>query len=153
AVLGRDLWERLRGLVNPDLAGHMRFRNSLVRDAAYEGLPFRRRRELHGRVAETIEASAAAAHEQPPSLALHFFEAGRSEKAWRYCRVAGDRARAVAANVEAARFYERALRAVRHRRDVPNGERANTWMALGAARHAAGSYAEAYGALRRATGL
>ena len=34
----------------------MRFRNTLVRDAAYEGLPFRLRRDLHAHVGEAIEA-------------------------------------------------------------------------------------------------
>ena len=38
--------------------GELRFRSTLVRDAAYEGLPYRRRRALHDRVGETIEATA-----------------------------------------------------------------------------------------------
>ena len=76
----------------------MRFRNTLVRDAAYEGLPFRRRRELHARVGQAIESTAARPDEEAPALALHFFEARRHDKAWHYGRVAGDRARAVAAN-------------------------------------------------------
>ena len=37
---------------------HLRFRHALVRDAAYEGLPYRRRREVHERVGETIERAA-----------------------------------------------------------------------------------------------
>ena len=49
--------------------------------------------------------------EEVGALALHYFEAQRHDKAWPYCRLAGDRARAVYANVEAARFYERALAA------------------------------------------
>ena len=52
-----DVWERLGDfLVEED--GHLRFRHALVRDAAYEGLPYRRRREVHGRVGETIEERA-----------------------------------------------------------------------------------------------
>src|SRR5205823_13427624 len=43
-----SLWERLRGLIDREFDGELRFRNTLVHDAAYEGLPFRRRRELHG---------------------------------------------------------------------------------------------------------
>ena len=50
------LWERLRGLVDRDADGRLRFRNTLVHDAAYEGLPFRRRRELHGRVGLVLES-------------------------------------------------------------------------------------------------
>ena len=125
AELDDLLWQRLHGIVDPDATGRMRFRNTLVRDAAYEGLPFRRRSELHARVAEAIESAAASPDEEAPTLALHFFEAQRHDKAWHYGRVAGDRARAVAAPVEAARFYELALAAGRHvrgrRRPRPRG--------------------------------
>ena len=150
------LWERLRGLVDPDPAGGMRFRNTLVRDAAYEGLPFRRRRELHGRVAEAIEAgtsSGVSADEDVSSLALHFFEAQRHDKAWHYCRLAGDRATAIAANVEAARFYERALLAARRLRGLDDKERAVVWISLGAVRDTAGLKGASFDALRRATRL
>jgi class 3 adenylate cyclase/tetratricopeptide (TPR) repeat protein len=155
AELGAAAWERLRGLVDPDPAAGMRFRNTLVRDVAYEGLPFRRRRELHGRVAEAIEASAdsSAAGEEMSALALHFYEAERFEEAWHYCRLAGDRARSIAATVEAARFYERALEAARRCRDVPAAERARVWRSLGAVRDASGLFDRAHAALQRATAL
>ena len=134
--------------------GELRFRNTLVRDAAYEGLPYRRRRVLHERVGEAIEALAGSSVEEEVStLALHFFEARRYDKAWQYCRLAGDRARAVVANVEAARFYRRALAAARRRRDVPPRERAEVWKSLGAVQDSAGRFAEAYEALRHATKL
>jgi tetratricopeptide (TPR) repeat protein len=152
-ALDAGLWERLRGLVDENPDGGMQFRNTLVRDAAYEGLPFRRRRQLHNRVAEAMESAVANVDEESSALALHFYEARRPEKAWRYCRLAGDRARAVAANVEAARFYERALEAARSMRDVSNRERAEVWVALGAVRERAGLFDSSFGALRRATGL
>jgi class 3 adenylate cyclase/tetratricopeptide (TPR) repeat protein len=152
-MLDESLWDRLSGLVDRNADGGMRFRNTLVRDAAYEGLPFRRRRELHRRVAEAIESAAATPEEEASTLALHFFEARRHDKAWHYCRLAGDRARAVAANVEAGRFYERALEAGRHVRDVGDRERAAVWVALGAVREAAGLFDPSFGALRRATRL
>ncbi len=150
--LEASLWERLRGLVARDPDGRMRFRNALVRDAAYEGLPFRRRRELHGRVAEAIEASAGAGDEVS-ALALHFFEAQRHEKAWEYCRLAGDRAAAVAANIEAARFYERALLSARRLRSLAARERAEVWTALGTVRDKAGLVEASFDALRHATTL
>ena len=75
AELDDLLWQRLHGIVDPDATGRMRFRNTLVRDAAYEGLPFRRRSELHARVAQAIESAAASPDEEAPTLALHFFEA------------------------------------------------------------------------------
>jgi class 3 adenylate cyclase/tetratricopeptide (TPR) repeat protein len=147
------IWGRLAELIEPDPDGGRRFRNALVREAAYEGLAYRRRRELHARVAETIEATAGSPEEEAPALALHFFEAGRRNKAWRYCRLAGDHARSVAANVEAARFYERALVAEQRLRDVEDRERAAVWIALGDVREAAGLFDSSFDALRRATRL
>ena len=103
---------------------------------------------------EAIEAlSGSSVEEEVSALALHFFEARRDDKAWQYCRLAGDRARAVVANVEAARFYRRALEAARRRRDIPPRERAEVWKALGAVQDAAGRFGEAYDALRHATKL
>jgi class 3 adenylate cyclase/tetratricopeptide (TPR) repeat protein len=152
-ILDDTLWERLRGLVNPDPDGGMRFRNTLVRDAAYEGLPFRRRRQLHGRVAEAIEVAPDAVGEEAGSLAIHYSEARRHEKAWYYGRLAGDRARAVAASVEAARFYELALGSGRFVRGIKAEDRARVWVALGEARESAGLFDGAFSALVRATRL
>ncbi len=147
------LWERLRGLVDPDPAGNVHFRNTLVRDVAYEGLPFRRRRELHARVAEAIEMTAASIEDEAATLALHYAAANRRGKTWHYARLAGDRARAVAANVEAARLYELALSAGGFVRTVSGKERAEVLVALGTVRETAGLFDESFEALRRATSL
>ena len=152
-TLDAELWERLRGLVNADPDGGMRFRNTLVRDAAYEGLPFRRRRQLHGRVAEAIEVAPDAVEEEAGALALHYSEARRHEKAWYYGRLAGDRARIVAAYVEAARFYELALRSGRFVRGVRSKNRARVWLELAKARERAGFFDAGFAALVRATRL
>ena len=48
---------------------------------------------LHGRVGETIEAQAGVSlDEEVGALALHYYEAQRWDKAWEFCRRAGDRA-------------------------------------------------------------
>jgi class 3 adenylate cyclase/tetratricopeptide (TPR) repeat protein len=153
ALLDEALWERLRGLVDLDASGAMRFRNTLLRDAAYEGLPFRRRRVLHARVAEAIEASVAAPEDEAPTLALHYSAAGRRAETWRYGRIAGDRARMVAANVEAAKFYELALKAGRYLTSVTRPERATVLVSLAAACETGGLFEPAYRALCRATRL
>jgi class 3 adenylate cyclase/tetratricopeptide (TPR) repeat protein len=118
-----DTWQRLSEFLIEDADGHLRFRHALVRDAAYEGLPYRRRREVHGRVGETIEARAEdRAEEEAELLSLHFFHARVFDKAWRYSRVAGDHAQSIYANSEAQQFYERALEAARHLRSIePDG--------------------------------
>lgn len=151
AGLDAALWERLRGLVEGDSAGRVRFRNTLVRDVAYEGLPFRRRRELHARVAEAIETTTAALEDEAATLALHFSAAGRRDKTWEYGRIAGDRARSLAANVEAARLYELALAAGRHVRGVSRRDRADLLVALGSVCETAGLFDRSFEALRRAS--
>ena len=93
---GSEAWDRLGEFVerDPDVAGAFRFRHALIRDAAYEGLSFKRRRELHGRVAEVIERQQGERTEEVAELlSLHYFNAGRWEEAWTYSRLAGDLAR------------------------------------------------------------
>ena len=53
--------------------GELRFRNTLVRDTAYEGLPYRRRRELHERVGRGDRAPLGRldVEEEVSTLALH----------------------------------------------------------------------------------
>ena len=153
-ALDGGVWERLHELVEPEGPHRLRFRNTLIRETAYEGLPYRRRRLLHRRVAESIEAHAGSStEEEVGALALHFFEAQMHEKAWQYCLGAADRARAIYANVEAARFYERALVASRGLRSLGDRDRAGAWKALGAVREAAGAFDRAFEAYRRASRL
>jgi class 3 adenylate cyclase/tetratricopeptide (TPR) repeat protein len=153
AGLDKHVWDRLRGLVDRDAGGRLRFRNSLVRDVAYEGLPFRRRRELHERVAKAIVASGSSIEDQAATLALHFSAAARHEETWRYARLAGDRAHAVAANVEAARLYELALSAAGRVRGLTGRDRADVLVSLGKARETAGLFDESFDAFRRAMRL
>jgi class 3 adenylate cyclase/tetratricopeptide (TPR) repeat protein len=111
--LSRDRVERLGEFVAWD-ADELRFRHELFRSVAYEGLSYRRRRELHRLVGEALERVAAEGDEASPRLSLHFFEAGEHDKAWGYAVVAADRAREKYANVDAAELYERALAAAAH---------------------------------------
>jgi class 3 adenylate cyclase/tetratricopeptide (TPR) repeat protein len=144
-------WDRLGEFVGEDEPGIFRFRHALIRDAAYEGLPFRRRRELHGRVGERMER--AGGDELAELLSLHFFNAERYEKAWRYSRLAGERAVANYALVDAGDLYRRALEAARHLPGVPPVERAGAHEALGDVRDRVGLYAEAAKAYRDARRL
>jgi tetratricopeptide (TPR) repeat protein len=153
---GSEAWDRLSEFVerDPNVAGAFRFRHALIRDAAYEGLSYRRRRELHGRVAEVIEQRHADRPEDASELlSLHYFNAGRWSEAWTYSRLAGDSAREVYANVDAARFYERAIETSTHLKTLDDGELAQTWRALGEVRDAAGDYRGALGAFREAARL
>ncbi|HLE99156.1 MAG TPA: adenylate/guanylate cyclase domain-containing protein, partial [Gaiellaceae bacterium] len=151
-----EAWDRLSEFVerDPDVPGAFRFRHALIRDAAYEGLSYRRRRELHGRVAEVIEQRHAGRPEAAAELlSLHYLNAGRWHEAWTYSRLAGDLAREVYANVDSARFYERAIETSAHIKTLEDGELASTWRALGEVREAAGDYRGAVDALKAATKL
>jgi predicted ATPase len=97
----------VRGLA-PDAT--YQFKHALIRDAAYEALLKSRRKELHQRVAQTIDErfdEITDAH--PEVLGRHWSEAGDNDKAVKYFQFAGTRAVARNAMVEATRHYLRAL--------------------------------------------
>jgi class 3 adenylate cyclase/tetratricopeptide (TPR) repeat protein len=148
-------WARLWRYFDPTADGHMRFKRPIVREAAYATLPFRTRRVLHALVGERLEREAGPhADEHAAILSLHFARAGEHAKAWRYARVAADRASERFAYGDAAALYRRALDAVRALEVAPD-ERAAVWEALGAARARTGELAaaaDAFTAARRIVG-
>jgi class 3 adenylate cyclase/tetratricopeptide (TPR) repeat protein len=148
--LDDQLWDRLGDLIETEPNGDRRFRNTLIRDAAYEGLPYRRRRALHDRVAQTIESLAGEHDEQIAILAFHYHEAQRWDKSWRYSREAGDRAMAIYANVEATRLYEKAMVAGRRQRAVSSRDLATIAERSSDALYRLGEFAKADQALRSA---
>jgi predicted ATPase/class 3 adenylate cyclase len=140
---GSEAWDRLGEFVerDPTVAGAFRFRHALIRDAAYEGLSYTRRRELHGRVAEVIEQGQGERPEDAAELlSLHFFRAERWPETWRYTVLAGRRAEEKYANVEAAQFFEQALDAAKRVPDIPDEELASVATALGDVRVLLGQY-------------
>jgi class 3 adenylate cyclase/tetratricopeptide (TPR) repeat protein len=146
-----DTWERLADFLRrEEESGDVHFRHALVRDTAYEGLSFSRRRALHGRAGGTIERRQRHPADDAEMLSLHFFEAHDFARAWSYSRTAGDHARDVYANVEACEFYERAIQAARRLGDVAPAELASIWESLGDARWTIGDYAAASDAYRAA---
>jgi class 3 adenylate cyclase/tetratricopeptide (TPR) repeat protein len=143
-VLGRPLdagvWERLREFVSAEAPGTFRFRHELVRDGAYEGLPYARRRQLHGQLADALERRGAGAPQaEAAQLSLHNFHAQRYAVASHYARIAGERAAAVYANAEAAGFLTTALDAAR-RAGQPAAEVSRLAEALGDIRSRLGEF-------------
>jgi tetratricopeptide (TPR) repeat protein/class 3 adenylate cyclase len=159
AVVGEDLaggadWDDLDQFLAPSGPHGVRFTHALLRDVAYEGLPFRRRRELHGRVGDAIlERTASGDDEQAELLSLHFFHAQRYDDAWRYSLLAAASARAKWANAEAADFYRRALLAARQLRHLDPADVAGAAEALGDVNERLGKFAAAAGAYARARRL
>ncbi len=145
---------RLGDFVSVNRSGWVQFRHALIRDAAYEGLPYRRRQKLHAQVGDSIlEAAGGRPEDQAELLSLHYSFAGRWSEAWRYSRIAGDRARDVYANLEAARFYERALAAAHRLPRLDPHEPVVVATRLCEVRERAGLFEAALVALRRARRL
>lgn len=138
-----DSLARLDEFVRHDTEGWVAFRHHLVRDVAYEGLPYRVRRELHQRVAESIQHRVGDdIDDVAPLLSLHFFRAGRSDEAWRFSVIAGDRARSIFANVDAIALYRRALHAA-NQLDLDPRARADVLTSLGDVEDLTGVFADA----------
>jgi class 3 adenylate cyclase/tetratricopeptide (TPR) repeat protein len=144
-----NLASQLQGFLVEDGPGQLRFRHALLRDVAYEGLAYSRRRQLHALAGETVEQSLADPRTQPELLAWHYFQAGRFEKAWTYGRLAGERSRAKYAHVEAAESFERAVESGR-RAGMPGVDLAGVLESLGDVRYLVGQAPEAGAAYRAA---
>lgn len=101
-------WHRLADFVVAD-RGDLRFSHDLVRRVAYEGLPFGQRRDLHRRIGLALESDGHPDDTRLGLLALHFDRSGDHALAWRYNRMAGQRAWDKYATVEATAFFDRAI--------------------------------------------
>lgn len=145
---------RLREFLDVDETGWVQFRHTLIRDVAYEGLPYKTRRELHAMVGDAISASAGDQLDvEAELLSIHYSQAHRWSEAWDYSRTAGDGARDIYANAAAATFYRRALTAARQVGDLAPSMVAEVSEALGDVLEQAGLFEESVGAFRRATQL
>jgi class 3 adenylate cyclase/tetratricopeptide (TPR) repeat protein len=148
------IWTRLEPFIVQDEFGHLAFRNTLLRDSAYNGLSFRLRHALHSRAGDTIRNAAARdGDDQSELLSFHYLHAQRLREAWSYSLRAADRARGVYANVEAAEYYERAIAAARRLPELAPSDISGAHEALGDARNLTGNYAGAANAYRAARRL
>ncbi|HEX3707599.1 MAG TPA: adenylate/guanylate cyclase domain-containing protein [Mycobacteriales bacterium] len=111
--------------------GQWRFTHHMVRAAAYEGLPYRRRAQLHARTADLLEHRADGnADAFADLLSMHCFHGERFEGAWHYSRLAAEQARGHYALPEAAECYRRALQSAVKLTQAPSGEVAQVWEQL-----------------------
>lgn len=86
------------------------FRQTLLRDTAYQSMVRGTRERRHGRVAEVmIERMPEMIEQQPETIANHFAEAGNVKKAIDYLKLAGERSRDRNALDDALKHLERAL--------------------------------------------
>ena len=97
----------------PDLA--YTFKHALTHEVAYETPLQERRRTLHGRIVEALEALAGdRVAERVERLAHHALRGEVWDKALTYCRQAGEKAVAQSAYREAVESFEQALSAIPH---------------------------------------
>jgi adenylate cyclase len=92
--------------------GRYRFTHALVHEVVYQNLLLARRTELHERVARVLERAAGPHPERLSDLEAlghHWSLSADKLRGARYLMAAGDWARAVYANDDAIRHYERAL--------------------------------------------
>jgi tetratricopeptide (TPR) repeat protein len=151
-VLDDATLRTLREHLVADGRNRIRFRSAMVRDAAYAGLAFRRRRELHSRAA-VILAAQSRPEEVADRLALHHLRAQEYERAWHFARIAGEHAQRAAANEAAALQYEHALAAASLLPDVDHRDVIDVWTRLGDVRVAAGVFDGGLHAYTRAAKL
>ena len=119
----------------------LKFRQAVIRDTAYEGLPFRRRAALHARMAELLtERYPAEDHERATVLSLHYSRAGDYARALPLATAAANRARDAFANAEAILLYDRALAAAARLPNVDPNKRADLLTGLGDAQMRLGEY-------------
>ena len=91
------------------------FKHALTQQVAYETLLQERRRALHARIVEALEALAGErGAEQVERLAHHALRGEVWDKALAYCRQAGEKALARSAYREAVGYFEQALSALSH---------------------------------------
>src|SRR3989475_598936 len=91
------------------------FKHALTHEVAYGSLLLERRRVLHARLVEALEALAPdRVTEQVERLAYHALRGEVWDKAVAYCQQAGARAHDRAAFREAVAYFEQALQALAH---------------------------------------
>ena len=140
----------LHEFLDRDEDGSFHFSHHLVRETAYEGLPFRRRVHLHSKAADYLERNSTSIEEPLGLLSLHSYLGERYDRAYEYSRRAGLQARRQYANSEAADCLERALSCTRHLDAVPDRELANLCSDLSDIYSALGDYERAGRLLARA---
>jgi predicted ATPase len=106
-------WLLEREFIRPDSGSYgseFTFKHVLVSDAVYSTLLQRERRDLHSRVAQTIEQVYAGRLEsQIELLASHFLRSPQLDRALHYLILAGEKAARDFANEQARQHYVQAL--------------------------------------------
>jgi class 3 adenylate cyclase/tetratricopeptide (TPR) repeat protein len=132
------------------------FKHALTHEVAYSGLLLERRRVLHARIVEALEALVGdRMAEQVERLVHHALRGEVWDRALAYCRQAGEKAMTRSAHREAVGYFEQALSALPHlpeQRDTRE-QAVDLWLALSSALHPSGDSGRILAALREAEAL
>jgi class 3 adenylate cyclase/tetratricopeptide (TPR) repeat protein len=102
--------EALDFIYPSETPGMLRFKHGLTRDAIYEKVGKKERRDLHLRVVAALRAAAATEADEPcEALAYHYGAGGDAARAAHYAERAGDVAMALSALDRAQAQYRAAL--------------------------------------------
>jgi adenylate cyclase len=94
----------------PDVAPRYAFKHALIQEVVYGALRVEERRELHGRIARTLDAEfPELCASEPELMAHHYTEAGLVEPAVEYWHKAGQKALERAASREAVGLLNNGL--------------------------------------------
>jgi class 3 adenylate cyclase/DNA-binding CsgD family transcriptional regulator len=130
------------------------FKHALTQEVAYRSLLTARRRDLHYRVAVTLETLFTdRLEEYYGQLAHHYYEAAQKEeiaKAVEYAMRAAERHMALPAYAEAVRFHDMALQALERQEPVNAAQRCTLLLALGEAQRKGGEHVRALETLQSA---
>jgi len=120
------------------------FRHALIQETAYQSLLKDRRRELHRRIAENLEAGVVPelSDREPERIAQHYAEAGVNDRAIDCWYQSGTRAAQRSADVEAIKQLSQALELVRQQPAGPEraGKELSILIALGPTLMATGGW-------------
>jgi len=147
----RHVTGQLRRLCAHDLLFHEEpavaiyaFKHAVIHEVAYDSLTYALRARLHGRVGSWLELN------QPQALDLlahHFWHSAENDKKKEYLLRAGEAAQARYANDAAVDYFRRAAPL------VPDGERGEVLLKLGAVMELRGYWSEAEAAFTEAVEL
>ncbi|HEY8708323.1 MAG TPA: AAA family ATPase, partial [Burkholderiaceae bacterium] len=97
-----------------ELPGTLRFKHGITRDVVYEAVGLHQRKDMHRRIAQTLEVPGEGAppEDRYEALAYHCAAGDLPEAAARYAELAGDKAIAASALDRARAQYAAALKAL-----------------------------------------
>lgn len=98
-------------LLEPAGPGTRAFPQGLLREVAYEGMPFARRRQLHRDIGAALERRLGENAAQEAEVLAHHFGLGEDERELPYAELAAQRARRLGRHEAAVRLWRRVVSA------------------------------------------